>query len=603
MKFLDTFTTSSDNFFEKQDAAGKIMPAITTFSEGVRVIRDSNTGLFWEVKSPLEGDVNYCRDLYTFDEAQMIYPKKLNNVKYGGYDDWRMPNKDELRSILDYALKDIAINTTIFENCQIGDYWTKNLYKLQSYFGWVIFMGFGSSIAKSRETGRFVMAVRGGNDRRFGEPDTSRFQCNGDGTVNDETTGLMWQQGNNERMGADTAEQLCLEMTLGGHTDWRLPNIKELNTILNLDEKQNNWFFDEVFSTEGLSGMLHYSSSSIFKNYYTWVTNFTYGYDGYYGGRQAPLLFRAVRDIRPEQSDTKTFVITHTGENEAYDLEGHKVKPSDIRGCDADRITVPMAFEVLKNDILIKDKNTGLTWDIGHEDLLLPWENAKEFVITLNKQCYGGYADWRLPDREELRSIVRYDDQIPAIDTDYFMGTKCELYWSAQEEKNNPSMAWGIYFGYGCAINLLKTTEACVSVVRGGTSGLFTRSSGDRFVVNGNGTVTDRVTNLMWMQGETQLLSLHEAFQYCEELALAGYADWHLPNQKELGTLINLTEGEQWFYKEAFSDTNIAPQGFYMSSTTFDATFGWGCNFQFGFDGYYADRKNGRYPFRPVRKV
>jgi hypothetical protein len=602
MNLLESFTDGHVNFFIKQDSFGKTLSETDLFTDGVRVIKDNNTGLYWEVKSPLEGDVNYCKDLYTFDEAQKQYTQNLNLANYGGYNDWRMPNKDELRSILDYGLEEIAIDTSIFENIQIGDYWTKNVYKLQPYFGWVIFLGFGSGIAKSMDTGHFVMAVRGGNDRRFGEPDMSRFIDNKDDTITDETTGLMWQKHENQRIGAKTAEKLCSEMTLGGYKDWRLPNLKELSTIMNLDETSSSWFFDQVFPTNGVTGMLHYSSSSIFKNYYAWVINFTYGYDGYYGGREAPLLFRAVRTVEPIRNEPTTFVITHTGETTGFDLEGHQLNPSALVGCDANRVTVPMAFEVQKEDLLIRDKNTHLIWDIGHENVTLSWEDALDFIKTLNRKSYGGYTNWRLPDREELRSIVQYDDQLPAINSSFYKDTKCELYWTAQEDKTNSLLAWGIYFGYGCAIGFPKSTKACIRPVCGNTPRLFTMPANERFVVNANGTVTDKVTSFMWMQEETPLLTLYEAFDYCEKLELAGFSDWHLPNMKELSTLINLTEGDKWFYEAFFPNTNIAPQGFYMASTTFDGTFGWGCNFQFGFDGYYADRKNGKYPFRPVRK-
>lgn len=602
MKLLETFTLCKELLFEKQDGNGRTLPASFTFSDGVRVIHDINTGLYWEVKSPVEEDANYCLDQYSFQEALMEYPEKLNCIKYGGYEDWRMPNKDELRSILDYGLKEIAIDTKLFENCQIGDYWTKNVYKLQPYFGWAIFFGFGSGIAKSMDTKRYVMVVRGGHDRRFGESDLSRFKDNGDGTVTDEATGLMWQQSENARSGAELARKLCKEMTLGGYTDWRLPNIKELNTILNLKEAHSNWFFREFFPAKEVSGMLHYSSGTVFKNHYVWVTNFTYGYDGYYGGQNAPLLFRAVRDVKKKKATTDTFVITHTGEKEAYDLEGHSRTPSEVPGCDAGRITIPMRYELIEKDVLIKDLNTGLIWDIAHEAEEMTWEEAVAFIHTLNSQGFGGYADWRLPEREELRSIVRYDDRIPAIDTAYFTKARSELYWTAQEDKNNPSLAWGIYFGYGCAICFPKSTRACVRAVRAGMEGLFSRDAVERFVIHGDNTVTDKTTGLMWMQDETPLMTLYEAFEYCEGLNLAGYTDWQLPNMKELGSIVNLTEGKEWFYKKIFPATNIAPQGFYMASTTFDATFGWGCNFQFGFDGYYADRKNGKYPFRPVRK-
>jgi hypothetical protein len=64
-----------------------------------------------------------------------------------------------------------------------------------------------------------------------------------------------------------------------------------------------------------------------------------------------------------------------------------------------------------------------------------------------------------------------------------------------------------------------------------------------RFIDNEDGTVTDTCTGLMW-QKETAHINANgtidddvhwcEALQYCENLELAGYTDWHLPNVKEL---------------------------------------------------------------------
>ena len=127
--------------------------------------------------------------------------------------------------------------------------------------------------------------------------------------------------------------------------------------------------------------------------------------------------------------------------------------------------------------------------------------------------------------------------------------------------------------------------------------------SSERFVKNGDGTITDKLTNLMWMEEETPLLTQKEALIWLQELDLAGHKDWVMPTLKELATLINLTEGEEWYYKDLFPNTNTKPQGFYQSSTVYGGTFGWGVNFQFGFDGYYADRMSGKYPFRPMRRI
>ncbi len=563
------------------------------------VIHDTNTGLYWEYKSDNETDVNSGLKRFSFNDAAEVHISELNSASFGGYDDWRVPNKDELRSIFDYG-KDESVIPEIFGCCPVGDYWTKNVYKLQPYFSWVLFSGFGSGIAKRTDAQNFVIAVRGGNDRRFGEPDPSRFIDNGDGTVTDEATGLMWQKDTNKRMGPKDAENYIAGMDLAGYTDWRLPNIKELNTILNLDEAKDNWFFD-VFPVPENEKMLHYSACDLFERHYAWVTNFTYGYDGYYGGRSAPLLSRAVRYAGAEckKKEYGTFTITHTGQNKAYDLKGREVEKDRIWGLDAQRIWVLPDFEIIGKAVI--DNINELVWDNSHDDLLLTWKDAKEYIAGLNEAEYLGRSDWRLPGREEIRSIVKYDDSQPAVDKSVFSGTRNAYYWTAYTDKACVENAWGIYFGYGCTYTAPKEKPAHIKPVSGGCDA-FLMPSAERFVKNGDGTITDKVTGLMWMEKETPLLTQKEALVYCQELELAGHNDWVMPTLKELATLINLNEGEEWYYKDLFPDTNTKPQGFYQSSTVYGGTFGWGVNFQFGFDGYYADRMSGKYPFRPVRR-
>ena len=69
--------------------------------------------------------------------------------------------------------------------------------------------------------------------------EAGNFTDNGNGTVTDNDTGLIWQQGNvNNILGNwDYLIGYCEGLSLAGQTDWRLPNIKELKSIIdyNLD--------------------------------------------------------------------------------------------------------------------------------------------------------------------------------------------------------------------------------------------------------------------------------------------------------------------------------------------------------------------------------
>ena len=59
------------------------------------------------------------------------------------------------------------------------------------------------------------------------------FIQNGDGTVTDTVTGLMWQQTDGGEMTIENATTFCENLTIGGHDDWRLPTTYEAYSMLN----------------------------------------------------------------------------------------------------------------------------------------------------------------------------------------------------------------------------------------------------------------------------------------------------------------------------------------------------------------------------------
>ena len=59
------------------------------------------------------------------------------------------------------------------------------------------------------------------------------------------------------------------------------------------------------------------------------------------------------------------------------------------------------------------------------------------------------------------------------------------------------------------------------------------------FVDNGDGTITDTNSTLMWQKTSACQYSWADAILYCNELRFAGYTDWRLPDIEELETLVN----------------------------------------------------------------
>jgi hypothetical protein len=79
------------------------------------------------------------------------------------------------------------------------------------------------------------------------------FTDNGDGTITDKVTGLMWQKGGSpSEVTFYTAKKRVEELNekrFGGHKDWRLPTVEELCSLLKAEPNNNNLHIDRVFDT------------------------------------------------------------------------------------------------------------------------------------------------------------------------------------------------------------------------------------------------------------------------------------------------------------------------------------------------------------------
>ncbi|QNN21179.1 DUF1566 domain-containing protein [Planctomycetales bacterium ZRK34] len=207
-------------------------------------ISDLNTGLMW-VKSPA------LENKPTFTQA--VAGAKICRV--GGYDDWRLPTIKELYSLIDFkgdARTDppvAYIDTNYFDfRFGAGDqsertidaqYWSATQYLGTTMNGAATVFGvnFADGRIKGypRDRGRaggpmrqFVRYVRGNPE--YG---VNRFVDNHDGTISDQATGLMWAKTDSGRgMNWQQSLAYCENLKLAGHDDWRLPNAKELQSIV-----------------------------------------------------------------------------------------------------------------------------------------------------------------------------------------------------------------------------------------------------------------------------------------------------------------------------------------------------------------------------------
>ena len=102
------------------------------------------------------------------------------------------------------------------------------------------------------------------------------FTNNGNGTVTDTKTGLMWQQGESSAMTWEAALSYCEGLTLGNHSDWRLPNIKELESLT--DDTRPSPAIDTTFFPNAKSSAYWSSTTVADPTYIAWIVGFSYGY-------------------------------------------------------------------------------------------------------------------------------------------------------------------------------------------------------------------------------------------------------------------------------------------------------------------------------------
>lgn len=543
------------------------------YEVGKNVIHDLQTNLYWEVNSSLE--------LMTWQEFSEEHINKLNERKFGGYEDWRVPSKDELRSLVNYNSIDPAFEQSIFKTMVGNDYWCGNGYGPREDCAWVINMNIGAATAKNKTLTSYAVAVRG-------EKVEKKFIDNGDGTITDPINKLMWIKPQvSERKSYNDVMEMLKDYEFAGYNDWRLPTMHELNLIYDESYANKSWYFDEYFEHDKLQPpILQHITSNLFADTFVWVTNFNFGYDGYYGEKSIPLAYRLVRNL----SEDGKFEVPKSGQKEIYSAEGRIINFDEERS----------SYSIAEFDEYFKDLSTGIKYAKATSKSYT-YEEAVERINRMNSENYGGINQWRMPTVDELRFIVDYSKKSPAVYAPLKEHVKADFYWTSEEYPKG-DRNWVIYFGYGCAVPIERVHKCGLIAINGGYENLADRSM-NRYEIQDE-VVIDKYMNLMWLRDELPMMTQTEFENYLNGRELAGYNDWRMPDMKELSTLVkrNATNNE-WFDKELFPHIYDEQRSFFIARESFNGCFTWGVNMIFAYDGYYANRLIGRYRTKAVRNI
>ena len=92
--------------------------------------------------------------------------------------------------------------------------------------------------------------------------------------------------------------------------------------------------------------------------------------------------------------------------------------------------------------------------------------NTQSFVDDINEAQLCTYTNWRLPTRDELKTIINYYGDDILIDLDFFPNTQKETYWTSMTAKDNRSLAYEIPFFFGGSIVREKSLDTYIRLVR-----------------------------------------------------------------------------------------------------------------------------------------
>jgi hypothetical protein len=313
-----------------------------------------------------------------------------------------------------------------------------------------------------------------------------RFVDNGDGTVTDTCTGLMWQRETADPRDWCSALAYCQELSLAGHDDWRLPNVRELESIFDygFDSPPSRVpVFDEVdssyWSSTSMAGQITWESYGWSPE--AWAIGVVYSWSNDDGDWHLKLVAR-----HPREESLAVRAVRLTADESGQGAGLRSAGNGDVNG---DR-----------------------TIDISDASYLLGW------------LFLGGPQPVACPGPDRVPSGLPETGQ-----------TMCSVFYTEEDLVNFQPGAPAGWYQARC--------ERAECLGQDGSYLTGCPSDAGRYVDNGDGTVTDTCTGLMWKPFDDDDPSgtgrWTEALAYCDELSFAGYDDWRLPNVRELQSIVD----------------------------------------------------------------
>jgi hypothetical protein len=188
------------------------------------------------------------------------------------------------------------------------------------------------------------------------------FQDNDDGTVSDDSTGLMWQKTDIVAGNFDNSMQYCQNLDLGGYDDWRMPNVQETITLFEYPD--------------GIAAVFDRTTPNQWTRDQKWDESYLANVKGMLMRSQTYEDYHSVRCVRG-----------------SYDFIA--------------------AGYLVRSDEYVSDARSNLVWTPADDGVERDYNSAKSYCENL---VFAGRSDWRLPTANEIVTIADYRAGLAKLD-------------------------------------------------------------------------------------------------------------------------------------------------------------------------------------------